>query len=85
MLESLSDFGVFYGLQVRNRNVSGLGFTDDTLMFLKADSHNLSTCLTLLGMYGDAFDLTLNLSKPSLNDVSASGFAALNWLGKQIG
>ena len=84
MLERLSLDGILHGLRVQNRHLAGLGFADDTLMFLKASNDNLATCITLLGLFSDASDLRLNIDKSTLIDVSASSFADLLWPGKRV-
>ena len=64
--------------------MASLSFVDDTLMFLKASNVNISARLTRLALYGDASDLTLNLTKSTLIDVSATNFDALQWPGKRV-
>ena len=68
MLEKVSNDGILHGLRLQNRNISGLGFADDTLMFLKASNDDIATCLTLIGMFSDASDLKLNIDKSTLID-----------------
>ena len=51
MLEKLANQNKIVGLTVRNQKVTGLGFTDDTLMFLKACNVNIAHCMNLLGLY----------------------------------
>ena len=72
MLEKLSLDGVIHGLRLQNKSLSGLGFADDTLMFLKAANDNIATCLTLMGLLSaDALVLKLNIEKSTLIGVSA--------------
>lgn len=49
MLERFASIGEIHGLRIHNKNMMGLGFADDTLLFLKACNLNIASCLTLLG------------------------------------
>lgn len=84
MLEAMYDFGTLQGLQINQWRNLGLGFVDDTLFFIKVKDQNISICLALTGMFGDALDLTLNITKPSLINVFARDFHALVWPGKRV-
>ena len=84
MLEKLSSDGILHGLRLQHKHLSGLGFADDTLMFLNASNDNISTCLTLMGLYSDASELKLNIEKSTLIDVSSSAFDDLVWPGKRV-
>lgn len=84
MLEKLSTDGVLQGLRLPQRSLAGLGFADDTLMFLQASNSNIATCLTLMGMFSDASNLKLNIDKSTLIDVSAKDFESLIWPGKRV-
>ena len=53
-------------------------------MFLKACIINISDCLTILNMFGDASDLQLNVQKSTLINVTAKDFQALVWPGKRV-
>ena len=84
MMEALSNADAIQGLQIKDRKLAGLGFADDALMFVKATSQNIASCLTLLTLFGDASDLVLNLSKSTLINVSAVAFHSLLWPGKRV-
>ena len=84
MLEKVSNDGILHGLRLQNKNLSGLGFADDTLMMLRATNQNIETCLTLMNVFSDASDLQLNIEKSTLIDVSACNFDALIWPGKRV-
>ena len=43
MLERLSSDGMLHGLRLQHKQLSGLGFADDTMMFLKASNDNIAT------------------------------------------
>ena len=84
MLEKLSLDRILHGVHLPQKSLTGLGFADDTLMFLKASNQNPATCLTLLGLYADASELKLNVDKSTLMDISSSDFSNLNWSGKRM-
>lgn len=84
MLEQLSNSGKLHGLRIQNKNMLGLGFADDTLLFLKACNVNVANCLTSLHMYSDAAGLQLNIAKSTLINISAADFASINWHGKRL-
>ena len=84
MLEKLSSDGILHGLRLQHKHLSRLGFADDTLMFLNASNDNISTCLTLMGLYSDASELKVNIEKSTLIDVSSSAFDDLVWPGKRV-
>lgn len=62
----------------------GLGFADDTLLFLKANNLNLANCLKILDLFSTAAGLNLNVQKSALIDISAEDFEHLIWNGKRI-
>lgn len=53
-------------------------------MFLQATYAKKFVCLTLLALYRDASNLSLNLAKSTLIDVNASHFDSLIWPGKRV-
>ena len=52
-LEALSENGSLMDLQIGDKRMDGLGFADDTLMFLKASNVNLSMLNPASSVYGD--------------------------------
>ena len=68
--KSFSGWCIAWPQATENKSLSGLGFADDALMFLKAANDNIATCLTLMGLFSDASDLKLNIETSTLIDVS---------------
>ena len=79
MLEKMTGVQKVHGVTIGNKHMSGLGFADDTLLFIQACNVNVLNYMNLLDMYGDALDLHLDVSKSTLVDVSAQDFDSLLW------
>lgn len=59
----------------------GLGFADDTNMFLKATNVNIATHLPVFDTYSMALGLSLDLQNFTMIDISAKYFGNLIWHG----
>lgn len=83
-LEAQATNGHILGLQVQQRNILGLGFVDNTYMFLKATDLNIQRCMGKLSLFSLAVGLNLNIDKSTLIDLSATRFDSLIWQGKRL-
>lgn len=55
----------------------GLGFADDTFIFLKASNLNIAKCMIALNLYSTVAGLNLNFDKSLMLDLSIVDFDAL--------